>query len=271
MTKLMQLSDLHFGAEIPEAVDALVEAAERLRPDRILIGGDFTMRARKTEWKAAREFMDRLPAPTFSIPGNHDIPGVNDLADRFFTPWKRYREAIGKNLEPVETIGDIEVVGLNTARRFGAPSFDWSLGAVSVAQCLELPFRFRSDTVLRAVILHHPLAAPEKNDRRLLKRNGMLLTAFEAAKVDLVMAGHYHQSHIDLLPLPIGKRDAVLSHVSTACSWRTKDEPPGFHMITAGDGHIGVTRYRFDEAAARFDEHGAERFRKVEDKWERVP
>ncbi|MFC7338275.1 metallophosphoesterase family protein [Haloferula chungangensis] len=254
MTRLMQLSDIHFGAEIPAAVEALIEVTERLQPDRVLIGGDFTMRARRREWQAAREFIERLPVATLSIPGNHDIPGANDLWDRFFTPWVRYREAISEDLEPSEIIGDVEVVGLNTARRFGAPSFDWSRGAVSVAQCLGLPMRFTGETPLRAVMIHHPLLAPSKGDRRLLKRDGMLLAALETAKVDLLLAGHYHQSHVAAIPLPLGEDDMVLSHVSTACSWRTKGEPPGFHLIGMEAGKIELVRFRFAEDAGRFEE-----------------
>lgn len=267
MTRLMQISDLHFGAEIPEAVDALVESAQGLAPDRVLIGGDFTMRARRREWRAARAFLDRLPVPALCIPGNHDIPGANDLWDRFFTPWTRYREAIGNELEPSEVIGGIEVVGLNSARRFGAPSFDWSRGAVSVAQCLGLPFRFGSEAGLRAVMLHHPFAASESGGRRLLKRDGMLLAALETAGVDLVLAGHFHQSHVSLLPLPLGDRDVVLSHVSTACSWRTKGEPPGFHLVETGEGMIRIVRFRFDADRGRFTEWDRVGFSREGGKW----
>lgn len=258
MTRLMHLSDLHFGAEVGEAVEALVLAAARLKPDAILIGGDFTMRARRREWAAASAFLDRLEAPTLSIPGNHDIPGFNDPWQRLVRPLKRYRESIDPDPEPAATFGDVEVVGLNTARRFGAPSFDWSHGAVSVAQCLGLPLRFRGDTPLRAVIVHHPLTAPEGQRRKLLKRDGLLLAALETARVDLLLAGHFHQSHVGLLKTPGRSGDLVLSHVSTACSWRTQGEAMGFHLVEAGPGRIVVRRFRFGDGA--FSEFRADSF-----------
>lgn len=269
MTRLIHLSDLHFGAENPTAVEALVTAIHELRPERVLIGGDFTMAARRREWRAARAFLDRLPCPTLSIPGNHDIPATNHLYDRFFRPFERYRRAIGEDLEPVATVGDVEVAGLNTARRFGAPSFDWSLGAVSVRQCLGLPSRFEGRAPLRAVMLHHPLSAADHGDRRLLKRNGLLLATLEKAGVDLLLAGHFHRSHVSLLPLPLGRRDIVLANVSTACSWRTKGEPPGFHVIDATADKMRLTRHVFQGDPGEFRDAGSEEFRKVDASWER--
>lgn len=261
MTRLLHLSDLHFGAEVAEAVEALVRSAAELRPDAILIGGDFTMRARRREWAAARAFLQRLEAPTLSIPGNHDIPGFNHPWHRLVRPFQRYREAIDAELEPVATFGEVEVAGLNSARRFGAPSFDWSLGAVSVAQCLGLPRRFQEETPLRAVIVHHPMSAPEGQQRKLLKRDGLLLAALEQARVDLLLAGHFHRSHVGLLKTPQGTGDVVLSHVSTACSWRTQGEPMGFHLIEAAVDRLVIRRYRF--ASGGFAEFAAERFSRV--------
>lgn len=266
----MHLSDLHFGAEIPAAVDGLIHVADELQPDHILIGGDFTMRARRAEWQAARRFLDRLPVPSLSIPGNHDIPGANHLWQRFFNPFERYRQAIAEDLEPTAVIGDIEVVGLNTARRFGAPSFDWSRGAVSVAQCVGLPFRFREETPLRAVLVHHPLTASAKARRRLLSRNGMLLAALEAAKVDLVLAGHFHQAYTAVLPLPLGEEDIVLANAATACSWRVKGEPPGFHLIVLEEGWMEIENHQFDEASGRFRKHGSVHYSKIGKRWSPV-
>lgn len=267
MTRLLQFSDLHFGAEIPAAVDALVRTSAALAPDGILIGGDFTMRARRREWRAARAFLDRLSAPTLSIPGNHDIPAFNHLWHRLFHPFERYRAAIDEELEPSAVFGNVEVVGLNTARRFGGTSLNWSHGAVSAAQCLSLPLRFKTDAPLRAVMVHHPLHAPDRNDRRLLKRDGLLLAALEKANVDLLLAGHFHQSYAAPLPLPLGQSDIVLSHVSTACSWRVKGEAPGFHALDLSPARIDVTAYRFDEASAAFNRHRQLSFEKSGDRW----
>ena len=46
MTRIAHLSDLHFGAEIPDVVAALVEDVARAKPDLVAISGDLTQRAR---------------------------------------------------------------------------------------------------------------------------------------------------------------------------------------------------------------------------------
>lgn len=270
MTKLLHLSDLHFGAEDPDAVEALASAVRDLQPDGIVIGGDFTMRARRREWQAARHFLERLVPPVLAIPGNHDIPGFNQLWHRLLHPFRRYRHAIDEDLEANLIFGDIEVVGLNTARRFGSRHLDWSTGSVNLAQCLALPSRFQGKTPLRAVVIHHPLLAPPGQKRSLLKRDGLLLAALEKAKVDLLLAGHFHQSHTGLLALPLGKRDIVLSHVSTACSVRTKGEPMGFHLIEGGDSDLALERWDFDDDEKRFVRKAREKFQHTRQSWSQL-
>lgn len=270
MTRLLHLSDLHFGAEVPAAVAALVAAAAELRPDGVVIGGDFTMRARRREWAGARDFiaeLEGLGLPVLAIPGNHDIPGFNHPWHRLFHPFQRYKREIDADLEPVRRIGDIEVAGLNTARRFGAWAYDWSTGSVSVAQCVSLPFRFREETPLRAVVIHHPLLAPREGRRRLLRRDGLLLAALEKSRVDLLLAGHFHQSHVGLLKLPLGTREIVLSHASTACSRRVKGEPMGFHLIAAGDGRMEVERHDYHGPDQRFHRRRSHGFVRQEGSW----
>ncbi len=270
MTRLMHLSDLHFGAEVPEAVAALVSAAAELRPDGVVIGGDFTMRARRREWAGARAFIGELEGlglPVLAIPGNHDIPGFNHPWHRLFHPFQRYKRAIDADLEPVGRFGEIEVAGLNTARRFGAWAYDWSTGSVSVAQCVSLPFRFGQETPLRAVVIHHPLLAPREGRRRLLRRDGLLLAALEKSRVDLLLAGHFHQSHVGLLKLPLGTREIVLSHASTACSRRVKGESMGFHVIAADAGRMEVERWDHDESDGRFHHRKTHGFARRAESW----
>ena len=90
MRRLPHLSDLHFGRVDPAAVDALLRSLEEARPDLIIVSGDFTQSARSEEFRAARAFLDRLPAPVFAVPGNHDLPQWNPV-ERLVRPYDRYR------------------------------------------------------------------------------------------------------------------------------------------------------------------------------------
>jgi predicted MPP superfamily phosphohydrolase len=103
MSCLLQISDPHFGTERPEVLQALERFAEALAPQVVVMSGDITQRATRVQFAAARAFVDRLAAPaTLVIPGNHDIP-LFDLAARCFSPYGRYMEAFGDDLEPVSS------------------------------------------------------------------------------------------------------------------------------------------------------------------------
>ncbi len=59
----------------------------------MIASGDLANRGRGRELKAAKALLDRLPAPTLTVPGNHDIPYT--VPARFTTPWKLFDEVFG--------------------------------------------------------------------------------------------------------------------------------------------------------------------------------
>ncbi len=92
---LVHLSDLHFGRIDPALVDPLRRAVNALKPDLVAISGDFTQRARHSQFAEARAFIQSLEAKTLVVPGNHDIP-LYDVVERFAAPLVRYRQYISE-------------------------------------------------------------------------------------------------------------------------------------------------------------------------------
>jgi len=117
MTQIAHLTDLHFGAEDPVIVNALIAELNAEPPDLVAISGDVTQGGHRSEFRAARAFMNRLTATTLAVPGNHDITPYN-LPERFITPYVRWRTEIDREIEPFWTDGKVAVLGLNTVRRF---------------------------------------------------------------------------------------------------------------------------------------------------------
>ena len=115
MRTLVHLSDLHFGRIDPSLVEPLRRAVTDAQPDLIVISGDFTQRARRSQFAAAREFLDSLKMKTLIVPGNHDIP-LFDLVERFAAPLTRYRQFISAELEPEYEDDEMIVIGVNTSR-----------------------------------------------------------------------------------------------------------------------------------------------------------
>src|SRR6187200_1291471 len=118
MARLVHLSDLHFGAHDDRLVGAVEDRVDELKPDLIVISGDFTQRARTEQFEQACQFLDRLKGKgheVLGVPGNHDVP-LYDVLRRFLSPLTRYRRFIDESLCPFHELPGAAVLGINTAR-----------------------------------------------------------------------------------------------------------------------------------------------------------
>ena len=59
MTKLLQISDMHFGTEQPAVMRALATLSDDKKPDVLVVSGDITQRATPDQFRRARAFCDR--------------------------------------------------------------------------------------------------------------------------------------------------------------------------------------------------------------------
>ena len=197
MTVVLQISDSHFGTERAPVVAALHRLSKAQAPDLVILSGDITQRALRTEFEAARDFIDKLNVPaTLVIPGNHDIP-LFDLVSRFFTPYGRYARSFGTELEPVFDSPDLLVIGVNTTRRYRHVQ-----GEVSRAQRDEVADRLRRarSEQLRIVVTHQPVHVTRPEDREnLLRGHEEAIRTWAAAGADLILGGHIHRPSISAL------------------------------------------------------------------------
>ena len=172
MRAIAHISDLHFGRTDPVLVAGLMADLRATAPDLIIVSGDLTQDAARSEFGAAREFLRALPARFFVIPGNHDMPRHN-LWARVTKPMSRYRRFIAHDLSPLLVDDELAVVGINTARRFLLSHWNWSHGSISRSQIeharrqlARLPNR-----LLKIVVTHHPfLPPPDAPDTQLVGR-----------------------------------------------------------------------------------------------------
>jgi 3',5'-cyclic AMP phosphodiesterase CpdA len=244
MSVLLHISDTHFGTEQPAVLAALLDLAARERPDLVVLSGDITQRARPAQFRAARDFADRLGAPVLAIPGNHDIP-LLDLRARFTRPYARYTSAFGADLEPVVSAAPWLVIGVNTTR-----AWRHRHGEVSVQQIERVSGLLGSaaPTQLRVVVVHQPLAVTEPQDRpHLLQRHHEAVRAWAAAGADLLMGGHIHLPYT--LALHGLRRRLWVVQAGTAVSSRQRPGVPNSVNIVrwepASDQGCRIERWDF--------------------------
>ncbi len=246
---LLHFSDPHFGALNPTIAEAAVEIARGLDPDLTVISGDFSMRGRRAEFQAAADWLSRLPTPVLTVPGNHDVPGLNQPLDRFFSPFRRYRKFISPVEEPLVELGEVgSLVSANSSTPFGL-HVDWSRGFLSPVQlaAAESAFAEVDPGRLRVFVMHHPVVGQGPRKSALVSPMGGVSRMLESAQVDLLLAGHLHQSQIGLFPETEdgSARRLVVSQAPSICSTRLKGEPNGFHRIELERDFITIERWRW--------------------------
>lgn len=268
MRTLVHLSDLHFGRIDPLLVDPLRRAINDLKPDLVAISGDFTQRARRSQFAAAREFVDSIESKTLVVPGNHDVP-LFDVVERFAAPLSRYREYISPNLEPMFADDEMVVVGINTAR-----SLTWGEGRINEEQVTRAIDRLSSApaTAVRIIVTHHPFDLPPGvHEQRLLGRSAMAMAQLATANADLFLSGHLHISHISHAAerYKLDGRSALIVQAGTV-SKRSRGEQPSFNVLQLRRPEIEVLRHSWDDVAGGFVAHNAGCYRHEARGWNRI-
>jgi 3',5'-cyclic AMP phosphodiesterase CpdA len=265
MRVIVHLSDIHFGRLHPSVVEPLGAAIMALRPDLLAVSGDLTQRARRSEFAAARRFLDGLPVPRLVLPGNHDVPLYN-VVTRFLTPLARYKQAITDDLSPVYRDEEMIVVGVNTAR-----SLTWGEGRINERQ-VEAIVRTLAGAppdLIRVVVTHHPFDLPEGvREQRLLGGAARAMEKLAAASADLFLAGHLHISHIGHTAerYKIAGHSALVVQAGTV-STRSRGEQPSFNVLRMERPNISVERLVWDPALEMFSAAAARNYRHTPAGW----
>jgi 3',5'-cyclic AMP phosphodiesterase CpdA len=252
MTRIVHISDLHFGALDPATLDPLRDAVAGLGPALIVVSGDLTQRARPAQFEAAKAFLRTLAAPrVLCVPGNHDVPLWN-LLRRTLAPLRHYRRHIDAELYPTWIDDEVALIGINTAR-----SATIANGRVNHRQ-LQRIARFldaEAEGRCRIVVAHHPFALPEDSREQRVGRSRRSLAALVDARVDLLLTGHRHRPWVRALepgPLTI--------HAGTATSARRRGEPNSFMVLDLSARQARIERWDWRPADAAFAPESAPAF-----------
>ena len=267
MTRIVHMSDLHFGAHDERLVEAVDWEVDQLKPDLIVVSGDFTQRARTEQFRQACEFLEGLRErghEVLGVPGNHDVP-LYDVLRRFLSPLARYRRFIDETLCPFVELKNVAVLGVNTAR-----SLTFKDGRINEQQVefIRETFARTPSESFRILVTHHPLFAMRVGEEveRAIGRQELALDAVEESGVDMVLAGHaHHASSGDAGDLVTRAGGVLVIQAGTATSTRVREQEQSFNVIEIGERLVTLTVHGWNGDAFRaMDSH---RYEWVEGRW----
>jgi 3',5'-cyclic AMP phosphodiesterase CpdA len=191
-TRVLHLSDLHFGTEEEARLEPGLEALiDRIEPELIVASGDLTHRGKAEQHEQAATFLRSLGRPILAVPGNHDIP--YRPISRFTRTWEQF-ERRWETTEPVYRSETLLVVGLNSARPWLHQG--GRVRTAQVAHAAEL-LREAPPGALRVVVLHHHLlGAPWRSRKAPVAERTRVLAGLVDAGAELILAGHIHQAAV---------------------------------------------------------------------------
>ncbi len=220
---IIHLSDLHFGRiqnQVLLDLEAYVESVKD-QLNLVVITGDLTQRAKKEQFIAAKEFIEKIKCPVFVVPGNHDVPLYN-LFLRFFSPYSRFKKYMGNLISNFYEDENFSIFGLWTVNPFRVED-----GRISAHDILNVTEKFSKVDPKKIRILagHHPISTFEEPKIKKLFEKLIEL------RPDFLMWGHDHQSSITYFD-EAKKTFPIMMASGTTVSSRVRKEANSFNWIS---------------------------------------
>ena len=267
MRTVAHLSDLHFGADDPVVVDALIHCIRALQPHVVAVSGDLTQRARVSQFRRARAFLDALPFARVVVPGNHDVPLYN-LFSRFGDPLRGFRRHISPQRSPLFVDSEVALIGADTTRSFTVK--DGGLTSRDVADLVALLQDLPTDLV-KIIVCHHPFDAPATRTARLTvpAADREALSTLVAAGADIFLTGHLHLSHVCHTATRYFAQGcaAIAVEAGSATSTRRRGESNSFNFLRIEGIRVVVERLTWSGDTRRFGKSKADVFVRSGDDW----
>ena len=249
MTRILHLSDLHFGCEHRHMVAPLAEALRALEADLIVVSGDLTQRARKSQFQAAQNFLSGLGVRVLAVPGNHDVPLYN-LPARLAWPFGGYRHHVARVMTPSMELDGRCILSLNTA-----DPTRWRRGKLRTRELAEaaqlLSEKRRAGPAI--LVCHHPLVVPP--GYRPDETRGRVVEALErlgGLGLGIVLSGHLHHWSIGCGVTEANPQKILHLHAGTALCAREGEGGHGFACLDLSQDRLEVTRHHWEERRACF-------------------
>ena len=245
MTRVLHVSDLHFGTREDRALERAVAALlERVRPELVVASGDLTHRGRRDQHERAAHFLRSLGPPVLAIPGNHDIPYT--FPARFTGPWREF-ERLWETTEPTYSSDGLFVLGLNSVRPWRHQS--GALRREHLRRACETLTAAPESSFKIVALHHHLLGAPWRSTKKPVAGRNRVLATLVDSGAQLILAGHIHQAAVsERREFEVTHSDVRAVVVSIAPGLgqprpHRRGEARGLHLYEIGADSLSVHTY----------------------------
>lgn len=266
MLTILHGSDLQYGKPYrPDTAAAFQAAARALKPDLVVIAGDLTQRAKRSQYQAVRAWIEDFGGiPVVVTPGNHDVP-LYRFWERLAAPYGNWRRYMAPSLDSVTRVSGAVVVALNSSAPRRA-IVGGRIDAHQVAFAERALAEADAGDVKVVVTHHHFVPTPDRQGGRPLPNARALLERFEELDVDLILGGHVHQTHLtsSRALVPSGDGPGIpLVRCGTTTSGRGRGPEEGrnsFNLVRVTDHEIMVVPHLSVPGRERFEVQEARTF-----------
>jgi 3',5'-cyclic AMP phosphodiesterase CpdA len=222
---IAHISDPHVGSPyfVPNLMNRVIVELNELAPDVVICSGDLTNEGYRQEYRNWVAYAERIAAPMYTVPGNHDARNVGYL---------HFEELIGPRHWSVDVQGT-RIVGVDSSEP------DINEGQVGRERYGWLRERFDVDAELKVFVLHHHLLPipGTGRERSTVMDAGDLLEELISAGVQVVLSGHKHVPYVWRL------EDLWIANAGTVASLRLRGHTkPCYNVLEFGEDEVKITR-----------------------------
>lgn len=257
-TRLAVIADPHVGirsentskifGRTEQHLENAIQDIQQRNVDAVCSVGDLTKDGEPYNYEAVDRLLEDLTVPFFAVPGNHDVPKTRDEHDTLSVAEFADRYAPGGAYPFTTRVGDVDIVGLNTAG-----TADWLFETHDGAfdpQKREHIRETLAETTDPIVLSHYNLPAmfdqlrahrdavePEMHIPPITRHGTQFAETLAAGGTALLLTGHLH---LPATATQAGVREIM---VPTTCSF-----PQAYLTLTIDEAGTTV---RFHPVAGR--------------------
>ena len=184
MVTIAHISDPHVGSPyfVPNLMNRVISELNELQPDAVVVTGDLTSEGFRQEYKSWVAYADRIEAPLYTVPGNHDSRNVG---------YVHFEDLIGPRTWSVDVEG-VRIVGMDSSEP------DQNEGKVGRGHYEWIREQFSAPADLKVFAIHHHLLPipGTGRERSTVMDAGDLLEVLLHAGAQVVLSGHKHVPYV---------------------------------------------------------------------------